>query len=193
MNIYDFDNTIYDGDSCKDIITYSLKKYPIKVLKCLLKAKKLNKEYKEGKIEFEKVKENMLMFLFQIKDLDSYIIGFVNSHMYKIKKWYVMQKNTTDIILSASYELWIKVFCNKLGVKCIATKTDNSGYIIGKNCKKEEKLKRLALTVPNAIVNESYSDSKSDEAILDIAKKAFVVEGNTIIPYVKGYNFKNIK
>ena len=28
MNVYDFDDTIYDGDTNKDIIKYALKKYP---------------------------------------------------------------------------------------------------------------------------------------------------------------------
>ena len=27
MNVYDFDNTIYDGDSTKDMVIYGLKKY----------------------------------------------------------------------------------------------------------------------------------------------------------------------
>ena len=33
MNIYDFDGTIYDGDSCRDIVKYGLKKHPILTLK----------------------------------------------------------------------------------------------------------------------------------------------------------------
>ena len=57
MNIYDFDNTIYNGDSCKDIVKYGFKKYPKLVWKCIRNAKRLNREYKHGLIPFEKVKE----------------------------------------------------------------------------------------------------------------------------------------
>ena len=192
MNIYDFDNTIYNGDTNKDILLYSFKKHPFKVIKALNKTKKLERYYKRGLITFERVKEAMLSFLFEIDDLNGYIEKFVSSHMKNIKPWYLSRKTDYDIVISASYELWIIPFCKKLGIKYVlATKTDKDGHIIGKNCKGEEKVKRLASTIPNAQIITSYSDSESDLPILNIAKTAYVVEGNKLIPYVKGYKFKN--
>lgn len=192
MNIYDFDNTIYNGDTNKDIILYSLRKHPFKVINALLKANKLNKEYKKGLIPFERVKETMLSFLFKIKDTDKYIEGFVDSHIKNIKPWYLSKKDDKDIIISASYELWIVPFCKKLGIKyVIGTKTNNDGTIKGKNCKGKEKLIRLAEVIPNAVIINSYSDSESDLPILEVAQNAFVVEGNNLMPYKKGYVFKN--
>ena len=192
MNIYDFDNTIYNGDTNKDILLYSFKKHPFKVIKALNKTKKLERDYKRGLITFERVKEAMLSFLFEIDDLNGYIEKFVSSHMKNIKPWYLSRKTDYDIVISASYELWIIPFCKKLGIKYVlATKTDKDGHIIGKNCKGEEKVKRLASTIPNAQIITSYSDSESYLPILNIAKTAYVVEGNKLIPYVKGYKFKN--
>ena len=192
MNIYDFDNTIYKGDTTKDILLYSFKKHPFKVIKALKKTKKLERDYKRGLITFERVKEAMLSFLFEIDDLDGYIEKFVSSHMKNIKPWYLSRKNDYDIVISASYELWIIPFCKKLGIRYVlATKTDKEGHIIGKNCKGEEKVKRLASTIPNAQIVTSYSDSESDLPILNLAKTAYVVEGNKLIPYTKGYKFKN--
>ena len=192
MNIYDFDNTIYNGDTNKDILLYSFKKHPFKVIKALNKTKKLERDYKRGLITFERVKEAMLSFLFEIDDLDGYIEKFVSSHMKNIKPWYLSRKNDYDIVISASYELWIIPFCKKLGIRYVlATKTDKEGHIIGKNCKGEEKVKRLASTIPNAQIVTSYSDSESDLPILNLAKTAYVVEGNKLIPYTKGYKFKN--
>lgn len=192
MNIYDFDNTIYNGDTNKDILLYSFKKHPFKVIKALNKTKKLERDYKRGLITFERVKEAMLSFLFEIDDLNGYIEKFVDSHMKNIKPWYLSRKTDYDIVISASYELWIIPFCKKLGIKYVlATKTDKDGHIIGKNCKGEEKVKRLVSTIPNAQIVTSYSDSESDLPILNIAKTAYVVEGNKLIPYVKGYKFKN--
>ena len=192
MNIYDFDNTIYNGDTNKDILLYSFKKHPFKVIKALNKTKKLERDYKRGLITFERVKEAMLSFLFEIDDLNGYIEKFDSSHMKNIKPWYLSRKTDYDIVISASYELWIIPFCKKLGIKYVlATKTDKDGHIIGKNCKGEEKVKRLASTIPNAQIITSYSDSESDLPILNIAKTAYVVEGNKLIPYVKGYKFKN--
>ena len=192
MNIYDFDNTIYNGDTNRDILLYSFKRHPFLVIKALKKTKKLEKEYKRGMVSFERVKEAMLSFLFQINDLDKYIEGFVNSHMKNIKPWYLSRKSNYDIVISASYELWIVPFCKKLGIRyIIATRTDKDGNILGRNCKGDEKLKRLAAVIPNAQIVTSYSDSESDLPILEVAKTAYVVEGNKLIPYTRGYNFKN--
>ena len=192
MNIYDFDDTIYNGDTNRDILMYGFKKHPFLVLKALKKAKKLQNDYKRGVIEFERVKEAMLSFIFEIKNYPKFINDFVDSHMKNIKPWYLNRRTQNDIIISASYELWVSQFCKRLGIKyVIATKTDGEGKIIGKNCKGPEKLRRLATVIPNAVIVSAYSDSSCDIPILDVAKTAYVVEGDKLITYTKGYKFKN--
>lgn len=192
MNIYDFDDTIYNGDTNRDILMYGFKKHPFLVLKALKKAKKLQNDYKRGVIEFERVKEAMLSFIFEIKNYPKFINDFVDSHMKNIKPWYLNRRTQNDIIISASYELWIMQFCKRLGIRyVIATKTDSDGKIIGKNCKGAEKLKRLANVIPNAVIVSAYSDSSCDIPILESARTGYVVEGNKLITYTKGYKFKN--
>lgn len=192
MNVYDFDDTIYNGDTNRDIMMYSFKKHPFKVLKALKKAAALERDYKSGIVTFERVKEAMLSFLFELPDRDKFINDFVDAHMKNVKSWYLSRKTDNDIVISASYELWISVFCKKIGIKyVIGTKTDENGRIVGKNCKKEEKLRRLAEVIPNASIACAYSDSSQDTPLLDAAKTAFVVEGDTLVPYTKGYQFKN--
>ena len=138
MNVYDFDDTIYDGDTNRDLMKYSFKKYPFLVIKALIKTIIPFIKYKIKKIPFERVKEVMLSFIFEIPEYNKFIKSFVKDHMNNIKSWYKVSKN--DIILSASYYLWIREFANELGVKkVIATNTDKNGKIIGKNCKKQEK------------------------------------------------------
>jgi len=152
------------------------------------------KEYKKGRVEFERVKEELFLFLSEIKDIDKLLNLFANKNMKKIKKWYLQNKNENDIIVTASYELWIKKFCDKLGVRyLIGTKIDPRGYIIGKNCKGEEKVLRIKYSLPSAIIKNAYSDSSSDIPMLKLAQNAFVVEGNKLIPYNDGYKFKNNK
>jgi len=194
MNIYDFDDTIYDGDTCKDIIKYGLKKHPILTTKSLIKASILNKKYKKGLIEFEIVKETMLSFIFKIKNYKEFVNDFVNLHMKNIKSFYKERQSEFDVIVTASYELWINVFAEKIGIKhVIGTKTDDKGHIIGKNCKGEEKINRIKEEFPNIAYMCSYSDSSVDIPILELSNIAFVVEGNNLNPYVKGYKFKNNK
>ena len=194
MNLYDFDNTIYDGDTCKDIIMYGLKKHFLLTLKSLLKASKLNSKYKKNIIPFEEVKENMLSFIFSIDNYQDFIASFVKDHIDKIKPWYKDIQSEDDIIVTASYELWIKAFAEYLGINhVIATKTDDKGHIIGKNCKKEEKVKRIKAEFPHSKFKNAYSDSASDIPILELASNAYVVEGNELKDYKEGYKFKNTR
>ena len=125
MNIYDFDDTIYNGDTNRDILMYGFKKHPFLVLKALKKAKKLQNDYKRGVIEFERVKEAMLSFIFEIKNYPKFINDFVDSHMKNIKPWYLNRRTQNDIIISASYELALVMSEIKQlqREKAIATKT----------------------------------------------------------------------
>ncbi len=194
MNIYDFDGTIYNGDSCRDIIKYGLKKHPFITYRALKKAKKLNKEYENGLVSFEKVKETMLSFIFEIPNYPKFINKFVFSHMKKIKPFYNSRKSINDVIASASYELWVSIFARNLGIKyVIATRTDFEGHIIGKNCKGVEKVNRIRQVFPNANIACTYSDSEVDIPMLEMSNIAYVVEGNKLVTYKRGYNFKNKK
>ena len=194
MNLYDFDGTIYNGDSCKDIIIYGLKKYPKVTIESLKKARKLKKDYDKGMIPFEKLKEELLSFIFKINNYPKFINEFVDSHMKKIKPFYLSRKTDNDVIVSASYELWISVFARRLGVKYIlATRVDSDGKILGKNCKGIEKVNRIRSIFPNATIACAYSDSSADIPFLEMANNAFVVEGNKLLTYRRGYKFKNNK
>ena len=194
MNLYDFDNTIYDGDSCHDLVIYGLRKHFFLAIKSVIKAGFLNKKYKKNEIPFEIVKENLLSFIYKIDNYKEFINDFVDSHMNRIKPWYKKIQTKNDILLTASFDLWIDIFAKKIGINhVIATKTDENGHIIGKNCKTNEKVRRLKKEFPNKKFTCAYSDSSADIPILELAKNAYVVEGNELIPYKKGYNFKHSK
>ena len=194
MNLYDFDDTIYDGDTCKDIVIYGLLKQPLYTLQSLFNAYKLKSQYKKGQVEFERVKETMLSFIFNMDNSQEFINSFVDSHMKKIKKYYKERQTENDVIVSASYEIWISVFAKRLGIKyVIATKTDEKGHIIGKNCKGEEKIRRINEVFKDGYFLCAYSDSSVDIPMLELANAAYVIEGNNVLPYVKDYKFKNNK
>ena len=191
MNIFDFDGTIYDGDSCKDIIIYGLRKHFLVVVPSLYRTIKMYKKYKKDLVSFDSVKESLISFIFMIKDTDKFLDEFVKSHIKKIKPWYLDIKNSEDVIITASCDTWINKFASLLDLKyVIATKVDISGKLISKNCKREEKIVRFRELFPNAEVNNSYSDSESDIPMLKLAKNPYVIEGNNVIPYKEGYKFK---
>ena len=184
MNIYDFDNTIYDGDTGIDIILYSLVRHPFKIIKSCFKSIPLFIKYKKRKIKFELFKESMFSFLFKINNLDNYLNIFVEKHLKKIKPWYYKNQKEDDIVISASYEIWIKKFCNKINIKnVIATKTDKNGKILGNNCKNKEKINRLLLQFPNIDVKDAFSDSMDDLPMFKIAKNSYLVKKDKLIKY----------
>ena len=54
MNVYDFDNTIYDGESCFDLFKFYLKKDP-SLLKSFPTVVKGFARYKKGKISLDEM------------------------------------------------------------------------------------------------------------------------------------------
>ena len=185
MNIYDFDNTIYDGDSSKDFFMYCLKRkksiifdiFPIFFMLIL---------YLIKIIEKEKFKSTFFRFLKRI-DGEEYVKEFWAQNNYKIKDFYVKGQKNTDIIISASPSFLLEPIAKLYNFKLIATDMDiKSGLISGHNCYGEEKVKKLKEIGINEC-NEFYSDSLSDSPCSKIAKKAYIVKKNKIIPW---YNYK---
>ena len=184
MYLFDFDNTIYDGDSSLDLVLYSLVRHPLLVICSMFKTIYIFILYMFKVKSFNNVKESIFSFLYKIKDLYSYIDVFVLKHNHKIKKWYVSRNKSKDVIISASYDLWIEPFCKSIGAyNVISTKVNKSGKIIGNNCKGKEKVILFKKLYKNVKVKEAYSDSYSDKPMLDLAKKGYIVKKNNIILY----------
>ena len=185
MNIYDFDDTIFRGDSSVKFIKYSLIRHPFLVLWSFIKAGVEGIKYLFKKSDFGQVKSELFSFVKHIKNLDEYMEKYVLINQKNIKNFYLGQKRDDDVVISASFEFIVRPFCEKLGIKyIIATRYDTKkGCIIGKNCKGEEKIVRLKEVFTKPKVNEAYSDSLSDIPMFKISKKAYLVKDDEIIPY----------
>jgi len=188
-NIYDFDQTIYNGNSTLDFYIFVMKLDP-KILKyvpfqlwhiLLFLLKRENKTIAKGKI---------LVFLRDITDINSMVDNFWDQNYQKMKKWYLTNEHATDIIISASPSFLLKPIFENLGAyKLIATTVNvNTGIIQGNNCYGIEKLRRLKLETQGLIFGQAYSDSLSDLPILEIAENAFIVKGDLIVPLTEYRN-----
>ena len=182
MNIYDFDNTIFKGDSSVKFVKYSFLKHPLIVSLSTIKALK---EYIKGS-NLGQIKSELFSFVKKIPNLEEYVTLFILKNKKNIKQFYLDRQREDDIIISASFDFIIIPFCQKIGIKnIIATKYDfRNGHIIGENCKGKEKIKRLKKEFPNIVVNEAYSDSLSDLPMFEIAKKAYLVKNNKLEEYI---------
>ena len=187
MNIYDFDDTIFAGDSSIKFIKYSFFKHPFMVLWSGIKSIKEVIKYILKKSNIGNIKSVLFSFVKNIPNLDEYMDEYVLKHQKFIKKFYLDQKQDDDVVISASFDFIVRPFCEKLGIKTIiATKYDTKkGCIIGKNCKGKEKIVRFNEIFKDYHVNEAYSDSLSDIPMFEIAKKGFIVKGEELILYEK--------
>ena len=181
MNVYDFDGTVYDGDSSFELFFFAVKKHP-SVLRWIPMQLYGAVMYKLGKIPKTKFKEKFYSFYRSVPDMDRLLEEFWDTKTPKIKAWYISQKREDDVIISASPEFSLRVICDRLGVKnLIASKVDKrTGECIGENCRGEEKIRRFKERFPDGKIDEFYSDSNADLPLAGLAKKAFLVKKNKI-------------
>lgn len=180
MNVYDFDDTIYDGDSSIDFLKFCIKKnkkclliIPIVIVYILL--------YKVKLCSKEQLKTKYFSFVKYFNKIDDVVIEFWESKNYKLKDFYINGKKDTDIIISASPMFLLKPVAKYYGFKLIATDVDKkTGKLIGKNCHDSEKVRRInELGIKR--INNFYSDSLSDAPLAKISKNAYIVKGEKIV------------
>ena len=185
MNVYDFDNTIYDGDSTADFYLFCLKRHKkiLALSPSLLGAVIRYYVFRRG--DKTKMKQVMYRFLTKI-DSEKDIADFWSSHLRNIKDWYRRQQRDDDIIISASPYFLLRPACDTLGIKYLtASDVDvKTGIYSGKNCHGEEKV-RLFRERYGGDIDEFYSDSHSDDPLAKISKKAFLVKGDRILDWDK--------
>lgn len=177
INLYDFDKTIYDGDSSTDFFFYSLSKYP-KIAMIIPKIVLAGIKYKLKKISKTAMKEVIFSFVKYVPDMDKHIASFWDTHRCYLKDFYMKTKHDKDVIISASPEFLLKSITEELKVmKLIGSRVDiKTGKFKGLNCHGEEKVKRLNKEYKDYEVLSSYSDSLSDIPILKLAKKQYLVK-----------------
>lgn len=184
LNIYDFDETVYDSDSTRDFYFYCLGRYP----KMLLSVPRMVWAfflYILGVKTKTQFKEKMYGFLRYIPDIDIALSDFWDRHENKIKPWYKERQREDDVIISASPAFLLKPICKRLGIKrLIASRVDShTGLYTGENCWGEEKVRRLAEEIPDAVCAEFYSDSLSDTPLAKLSETAKIIRGNELIEW----------
>lgn len=187
VNVYDFDGTIYNGDSSVDIYFFLLKRYP-KLIAFFPKQMLEIVKYKLHLSSKEEMKEMYFSFLKGVRTDKTFVDDFWKQNQNKIKEWYLKQKRKDDVIISASPEFLLKPICDILGIdNLIATKVElSSGKFLSKNCQGAEKVVRFEEIFSEAEIEAFYFDSKSDTYMAKLATKAFLIKNNRIIDWEQG-------
>ena len=185
MNAYDFDGTIYRGDSTVDFYLFALRRHP-SLIRYIPRQMADAIRYglkRIGKTEF---KQSFFRFLSAI-ETEKTVEQFWNKNQQKIAEWYLNRRKPDDIIISASPEFLLRPLRMSLGIqRLIASKVDTrTGIFAGENCRGQEKVRRLETEFQIAHVDEFYSDSFSDLPMARIADRAFLVKNGRISKWAK--------
>lgn len=189
MRVFDFDGTIYDGESLFDLYLYSARHDP-KVFRYIAPVLRYAVKYKLGRATLEqmeygvgKMTEGYLTELSRSKrvaSVEQLVDDFWDRYYARIKPWY--QPKSDDVILTASFGLTVGEVCRRLGVRnLVASEVDVETMKVTYLNFNTNKTKRFReLYGPDAVIDEFYTDSKFDQPMIDMARHAFMVKGNTI-------------
>jgi phosphoserine phosphatase len=182
VTLYDFDKTIYRGDSAVDFYFFCLKRHPGIVLGLPALVSALVR-HRQGKIPLVHLKEIFYSFLPRVPDIGRELSDFWDAHEKKITFWRKTQQPENPVVISASPEFLLRPICEKLRLgRLIASRVNpNTGKYTGENCKGQEKVRRLLLEIPDADVLAFYSDSLSDAPLARMSKKAYLIQRGRIL------------
>ncbi len=182
MNCYDFDNTIYKGDSSTDFYKYCLAHYPRILRRFPGQLTAFLKFYVFHTISKTEMKEVFYRYFLDIPDMQKAVADFWEKNLRKVKPFYKELQKEDDVIISASPEFFLAPAMTSLNIShFMASPVDETtGKHFGLNCHGEEKVRRFYERFPEGEVDAFYSDSYSDTPMAKLAKRAYFVTGDNI-------------
>lgn len=182
--VYDFDGTIYAGDSSKDFFLFVLRRHPAAAL-AVPKFLCYAGLYLLKKCTKEQMKERYFAFLRHIPDISLEVEQFWAEYGRKLYPWYLEREHSADIIISASPEFLLEPLMRRYEVAAvISTVIDpQTGRFLSPNCYGEEKVTRLKKLFQNPTLAYFYSDSKTDAPLARLAKHAYLVKNGSLTPW----------
>lgn len=186
--VYDFDKTIYNGETSTDFMLFFLKRNPryiIRICNVLYSLFYYKKDLKKSKEIFFRILNGV-----NIEFLKEEINEFWKVKKDKIFSWVydeiLENKKVADelILISATPSIFLEKISKELGFdKLLATEFENTNKLFdskikGPNCKGKEKVNRLNEYIDNYTIFKFYSDSMSDKPLFDLAdEKIFINKG----------------
>lgn len=188
LALFDFDGTITDKDSLIDFIQYATGKSSY--YRGLLALSPMLLAFKLKLIRNDIAKEKLITYFFKgwthlrFKEIaDSYSCGdirkIIRPDMLKKLHWH-QQQNHDIVIVSASMESWLKIWCQENKIDLIATQLEViddivTGKFASKNCHGAEKVNRIKqrYDLSNYKAIYAYGDSSGDKEMLAIANISY--------------------
>ena len=184
MDVYDFDGTLYDGDSTRDFLLWCARRYPGVLLTLPKTGVAAIRCYKLHTMEKTSFKRVLYRFLARVPYIEAELARFWEARSCRIGG--PCNPQPDDLVISAGPEFLMHGVCKERGLVLIASQVDpHTGEVLGPNCSNDEKPRRFRKAYPNAEIDNFYSDSRNDDPLAAMAKRAFLVDipSNTIKPW----------
>lgn len=183
MKVFDFDNTLYDGESALDFFLFCLRRK--KSLARHLPSVMYNLvRYKAGRIGIEAVYafcDRMMGVFFENRAYaDGLLDEFARKNAHKLKPGMLALVSEEDAVISASPRFLLERFADSIKAKtliCTETEGDHVTFL----CYGRNKLKAFNEHFGGRDIDAFYTDSVNDEPMLRAAKRAYFVKGEKVI------------
>lgn len=185
MNAYDFDNTIYDGESMYDFFFLCLSK-DIRLFRYIPEVIYRLIQYKLNHLQIEylvRTAEKVIAsFLKRNKiSLEALTDEFWQKNHHKLKSSFLAKLKQDDLIISGAPRFIIEAVQKELNTKhIICTEINPTTYRIEFLCLKDNKVKAFLEQYPHTKINQFYTDSLADVPMMKYAKETYLVKGNKI-------------
>ena len=185
MNVYDFDGTIFPSDCSVGFCIWCMNRHPKlwftfapKVIKNVILKRK-------GKMSEATMQRKFFEYLTLIDDFDKQIERYWDKNEKKIAPWYLAQKRSDDLIISASPDCIIGPIAKRLGVNYIATEFDREFGVYLNNMMYAKEKARYIIDHGFPVIDNFYSDSLADTPLALCAEKAHLVtkKASTVIDW----------
>lgn len=168
MNGYDFDGTLYQGDSSVDFFLFEIRRNP-RILKSVPHQIKGFILYFFKRISKTELKEHYFDFIKHI-DIEAEVTEFWTKHKKKIDPRNIKEG---DVIISASPEFLLKPISDEYKVHLIASRVDKDGKFLSENCFGEEKVRRFLKEFRH--LETFYTDSETDFSMNAVSDLVLVI------------------
>ncbi|MCR5484727.1 MAG: haloacid dehalogenase-like hydrolase [Clostridiales bacterium] len=177
MNVYDFDETIFTGDSEVRFFDFMFKKKGFRHFR--LNFKFYDFLHNVNIISKTKSREHQYAFLKKVKDIDTTLEEYWDEVEKYMKPWYFEVKRDDDIIASGTPRFLLEPIMKRLGLKnLVATEMDkHTGKIDGYFAIGQYKIDNFKAQFGLDCIDKFYSDAYTDHFLADLAKEAYVLHG----------------
>ena len=175
MNVYDFDKTVFDGDSEDYFFAWIYRdgKLPwnhfvYTVSEWLCARKIISKTF---------ARTLMYRVLKKLDDIDSLVEAYWDEHERHMLPWYAEVQQEDDVIATGTPRFLMEPMMRRLHVKhLVATEMDkHTGTIDGLFLGADLKVPAFYRQFPDGKIDRFYSDTWSDHFLADLAKEAYVL------------------